>query len=165
MEDDINMVNTSIGFIDKITKINRENLSLVFDEQRVILGHIFLDRPNNSVWSRLGGAAPENLNAVKPNTEDTIELSSLAGGFEFEDDFGEFSRGAVRGECVIGENRWFSVGVAKVMVEDLIRTRLLSCREIWNGRFLNLEVASRGFCDVLGKRGEEERRELRRFET
>lgn len=121
----------------------------------MILSNIFLNRPNNSVWSRLGGTAPENLNAVKPNAENTIELSSLASGFEFEDDFGEFSRGAVRGECIIGENRWFSVGVAKVMVENWIRARWLSSWKIWNRRFLNLEVASRRFCDVL--RREEER--------
>lgn len=71
----------------------------------------------------------------------------------------------MRGKSVIGENRWFSIGVAKVMMENSIRTRWLSCRQIWDGRFLNFEVASRGFCDVLERRREEERRELRRFET
>lgn len=143
MEDEIDMVNSGIRFIYKIAEIKSENLSLLLHEHRVIPGHIFLHRPNNSVCPRLGGAAPEKLDAVKPHAEYPIELSSFAGGFELEDDFRQLCGRAVRGKCVIGENRRFSVGVAEVVVENPMRAGPLSCRKIGNGRLFDLEVASR----------------------
>lgn len=141
MEDHIHVVDAGVGFIDEVTEVDSEDLSLVLDEERAIPSDVFLHRPDDAVWPRLGGAAAEKLDAVEPDAEDAIELSSSAGGFELEDDLGEFLRGAVRGECVVGENRGFAVGEGELVVEDVVRARWL--RRIGeDGRLFDLEVAS-----------------------
>ena len=108
----------------------------------MIPSHVFLDRPYDAVLSRLGGAAAEKLDAVEPNAEDAVELSTFASGFEFEDDLGEFEGRAVRGESVVGEDWRFAVGVGELVVEDVVRARWW--RRIGeDGRLFDLEVGSR----------------------
>lgn len=84
---------------------------------------VLLHRPNNAGGPRLGGAAPEKLNAADPDAEDPVELPAFARGRPFEDHFGEVLRWAVRRRVVVGEDRRAAVGVGEVMVEKEIGAR------------------------------------------
>lgn len=94
MESDIDMINTSISVINKITEIKRKSLVRLQKKGRV-LGDILTNLPEDTVASRLRRAATEELHAAKPDAEDAVELAALAGGGEFKDHGGELGEGAV----------------------------------------------------------------------
>lgn len=125
MEDEIDVVDAGVGFVDDVAEVDGEGSSLVVvDEERVVFCDVFLYGPDDAVLSRLGCAAAEELDSVEPEAEDAVELSSSGGGSELEDDFGEVSGGggrAVGGESVVGEDGGFRVGVGEVVVEELVR--------------------------------------------
>lgn len=142
MEDDIYVVDVSVGFIYQVIEVDSESLSLVFDEDRVIFSYVFLDRLYDVVLFRFGGVVVEKFDVVELNVEDVVELFIFVSGFEFEDDFGEFEGRVVRGESVVGEDWRFVVGVGEFVVEDVVR--------VWwwwrigeDGRFFDFEVGSR----------------------
>lgn len=92
---------------------------------------VLLDTPNNAGGSWLCSAASQKLNPTKPHTENAIKLSSFASGLPLKHDFGESFEGAVRGWGVVGENWWLAIGVAKVVVENVVRERF--CFGEFNG--------------------------------
>ena len=76
----------------------------------------------------------------------TVKLSSFASGLPFQHDLGECVEGAMRRRGVGGENWGLAIGVAEVVVENVVRARF--CFGVFNGSCY-LKVFS-GWWRVIG---------------
>lgn len=108
---------------------------------------VFFNTPNNASGSWLCGATSKKLNPTKPHTENAVKLSSFASGLPFQHDLGECVEGAMRRRGVGGENWGLAIGVAEVVVENVVRARF--CFGVFNG-CCYLEVFGGEWWRVIG---------------
>lgn len=116
MEANIHMIHPSIDTIHNIPQVNSK--SLIPDQQRTVPRDVLFDGPDGARGSRLRRAAPENLDAAKPDAEDPVELPPLARCRPFQNYSGEFLGPAVRRRGVLRQDRGLAVGEAEIVAEE-----------------------------------------------